>query len=109
MPTILSVAEIAYVRGADDGRHVMFAEGLEGEIAQNHHFVVTFDLLKRSPQVLTGIAGIPENQSRYESMIRFGGASVSRSMKPKSCIFMLEVCLITLTYIHRDSTQHAIR
>jgi hypothetical protein len=51
--------QIAHVRAADDGCHVMLAEGFERDVAQHDHLVVSLDLLEGAPQVRPRIGVIP--------------------------------------------------
>ena len=56
--------QVADVRAADDGRHVMLAKRLEGDVAQHHHLVVALDFLEGAPQVFArDRCAYPENQS----------------------------------------------
>ena len=52
------VGQICDVRLADNGREMMFAMAGEVDVAQQHHLVVAFGLLERSPQHLGGIIGV---------------------------------------------------
>src|SRR3569833_382114 len=72
-PNFLVGRQVADVRAADDRGHVMLSMGLEGDVPQHDHLVVTTDFLEGAPQVLGRIqlvAGNPDTKDKDNTQKR---------------------------------------